>query len=89
MHALEFTEFREFRGIFRSRSLPQIRLDPDFEASILHASQKNECSHLTLKSEQIASVRHVCEGRDVFAINIHHIVAIKIRMNNVITINIR
>ena len=38
----------------------------DFEATMLYALQCIGCSHLTPKPEQLASVRHVYEGRDVF-----------------------
>ena len=38
----------------------------DFEATILYALQCIGCSYLTPKPEQLASVSHVYEGRDVF-----------------------
>ena len=38
----------------------------DFHASLLHALQCIGCSHMSLKAEQTASIRHVYEGRDVF-----------------------
>ena len=38
----------------------------DFEATMLYALQCIGCSYLTPKPEELASVSHVYEGRDVF-----------------------